>query len=90
MSEATLPLSGHILHNTGRQSITRSRPHLYQGTKEAQTATRQKCVLFMHRRDSPSVDIRAGSGDGPAIFSGVAFKDIEAYIEVDGGIILLS
>jgi len=31
------------------------------------------------------VDIRVGSGNGPAVFENAAFKDITDYIEVDGG-----
>ncbi len=44
-------------------------------------------VRFIHASpDAPAVDIRVGSGSGPAVFSAAAFKDITEYIEVDGGI----
>lgn len=43
-------------------------------------------VRFAHLSpDAPAVDIRLNSGDGPAVFSNSAFKDVSAYIEVDGG-----
>ena len=43
-------------------------------------------VRFVHASpDAPAVDIRVGSGNGPAVFENAAFKDITEYIEVDGG-----
>ena len=41
-------------------------------------------VRFLHASpDAPAVDIKVGSGSGPAVFSNVAFKQIQGYAEVD-------
>jgi len=41
-------------------------------------------VRFLHASpDAPAVDIKLNSGSGPAVFSNVAFKDIQGYAQVD-------
>lgn len=48
-------------------------------------ATKAK-VRFLHASpDAPAVDIRLNTGDGTAVFSDIAFKEISSYVEVDGG-----
>ena len=43
-------------------------------------------VRFIHASpDAPAVDIKVDSGTGTAVFSHVAFKDIEEYIEIEAG-----
>ncbi|GJQ63346.1 MAG: hypothetical protein SCALA702_23990 [Melioribacteraceae bacterium] len=43
-------------------------------------------VRFVHASpDAPAVDIKAGNGSGPALFSNAAFKDVASYIDVDAG-----
>jgi hypothetical protein len=43
-------------------------------------------VRFIHASpDAPAVDIKLNSGTGAAVFSNVAFKDIEDYVQVDAG-----
>lgn len=43
-------------------------------------------IRFLHASpDAPAVDIKIGSGSGPAAFSNASFKDITNYIEVDAG-----
>ena len=41
-------------------------------------------VRFIHASpDAPAVDIKLNSGTGATVFSNVAFKDIEDYVQVD-------
>lgn len=43
-------------------------------------------VRFVHASpDAPAVDIRLNSGDGPKVFSNIAFKKVTDYLEVDAG-----
>lgn len=43
-------------------------------------------IRFVHAiPDAPAIDIKKDSGDGTAVFSNVAFKDVEDYIKVDPG-----
>lgn len=43
-------------------------------------------IRFVHASpDAPAVDIKLNNGNGAAVFENVAFKDIESYVEVDGG-----
>jgi hypothetical protein len=43
-------------------------------------------VRFIHASpDAPAVDIKLNNGSGPAVFSNVSFKDMEAYAQVDPG-----
>ena len=82
--EATLPLSDASYTILAVNQLPQIEP-IYTRDKRSANSNKAK-VRFIHASpDAPAVDIRAGSGDGPAIFSNVAFKDIEAYIEVDGG-----
>ncbi|UCC80898.1 MAG: DUF4397 domain-containing protein [Candidatus Zixiibacteriota bacterium] len=47
--------------------------------------TGQAKVRFLHASpDAPAVDIKLNSGNGPAVFSNVSFKEITDYAEVNG------
>lgn len=43
-------------------------------------------VRFIHASpDAPAVDVKLNSGTGAKVFGNTAFKDVENYVEVDGG-----
>jgi hypothetical protein len=55
-----------------------------QDTRDADSD--KAMVRFVHASpDAPAVDIRVGSGSGPAVFENAAFKDITDYAAVEGG-----
>lgn len=56
-------------------------------TEDNRTPNSSKAkVRFLHASpDAPAVDIKIGSGTGPAVFANRAFNTITQYIEVDAG-----
>ncbi len=58
---------------------------IYSIDKRSPVSNKAKARFIHASADAPAVDIRVGSGNGPAVFSNVSFKDIEEYIEVDSG-----
>ena len=82
--EATLSLTDTSYTVLAVNQLTQIEP-IFSMDKRASVSNKAKARFIHASADAPAVDIRVGSGDGPAVFSNVAFKDIEDYIEVDGG-----
>lgn len=83
--EADLPLEADKEYTVFAVNSVASIEAVVAEDARAANPGKAKIRLLHASPDAPAVDVKLNSGNGPAVFTNSAFKDISDYIEVDGG-----